>query len=54
MNEPISRTLSQDGWIAGALEAITESARWNRRAALWSAAAVAFTALSGLMAALGW
>lgn len=53
LNEPVIKTLSQDGWIAGAVASITASAKWNKLAALWSAGAVVFTALSSAAAAFG-
>lgn len=52
MNEPVIKTLSQDGWIAGTAQAIYDSAYWNRRAAIWSAAAVLLTAFSSVGGAL--
>lgn len=54
LNEPIIKTLSQDGWIAGLLEAVAEGARWNKRAAIWSAIAVMLTAFSSVSSALGY
>jgi len=53
LNEPGIEALSQNGWIAGTVQAVSDSARWNKRAALWSAAAVVLTALSSLASALG-
>lgn len=53
LSEPIIKTLSQEGWIAGTVRSVTESAKWNKRGALWSAGAVALTALSSLASAMG-
>ena len=52
LNEPVIKSLSQDGWIAGTVQAVQESARWNKLGAGWSAAAVLLTALSSLTASL--
>jgi hypothetical protein len=54
LNEPVIKTLSQDGWIAGMVKSVSENAYWNKRAALWSAGAVIFTALSSVSSALGY
>lgn len=54
MNEPVVRTLAQDGYIAGTLAALAESAEWNRRAALWTALSVLLTVASALAARLGY
>ena len=53
LNEPVIKTLSQDGWIAGLIAAVAEGAKWNKRAAIWSAIAVMLTALSSASSALG-
>ena len=50
---PMNDLLGRNGWISCAINSLAESARWNKIAALWSAGAVAFTALSSIAAALG-
>jgi hypothetical protein len=51
LNEPVVKTLAQDGWIAGTVKSLVESAKWNRKGALWSAAAVLLTGLSSIAGA---
>lgn len=46
--EPRDPVMSQAGWIVGLLEASTESARLNRRAAMLTAIAVLLTTGSGV------
>lgn len=46
--EPVDPTMSQAGWISGLLQASTESARLNQRAAKLTAVAVVLTAGSGV------
>lgn len=41
--EPVDPVMSQAGWIAGLLQASSESARLNRRAAVLTAIAVVLT-----------
>ena len=53
LNEPVIKTLSQDGWIAGLIAAVADGARWNKRATIWSAIAVMLTAMSSVSSALG-
>lgn len=53
MNEPINKTLSQDGWIAGAVQSIVDSSKWNKRAAIATAIAVVLGAASSVAAACG-
>lgn len=52
LDEPVIKTLSQNGWIAGTVKAVMDGAYWNKRAALWSATSVLLSALSSLTAAL--
>lgn len=53
-SEPVIKTLSQDGWIAAAVRAVSESSYWNRRGAIWSGIAVALTGLSTVASAIGY
>lgn len=46
--EPVDPVMSQAGWIAGLLQASSESARLNRRAAALTAVAVVLTTGSGV------
>ncbi|SEI14935.1 hypothetical protein [Paraburkholderia hospita] len=46
--EPVDQSLAQAGWIVGLLEASSESARLNRRAAALTAVAVVLTTGSGV------
>lgn len=46
--EPVDPVMSQAGWIAGLLQASSESARLNRRAAVLTAVAVVLTTGSGV------
>lgn len=47
--EPGDQQLSQAGWVAGTLEALSASARLNSRAAIWTALSVALAAFSSLI-----
>lgn len=47
-SEPRDPVMSQAGWILGLLQASTESARLNRRAAMLTAIAVLLTTVSGV------
>ena len=46
--EPVDTIMSQAGWIAGLLQAASESARLNQRAAVLTAMAVVLTTGSGV------
>ena len=46
--EPVDQSQAQAGWIVGLLEASSESARLNRRAAALTAVAVVLTTGSGV------
>lgn len=46
--EPVDPVMSQGGWIAGLLQASSESARLNQRAAVLTAVAVVLTTGSGV------
>lgn len=50
--EPGVHSAAQDAWIAAMLQSASESARLNKIAALWTAAAVALNALAALIAFL--
>lgn len=49
VHEPLDQLLSAQGWIAATVIAAQEGGRLNKRAALWSAAAAATGAASGLV-----
>lgn len=53
MNEPVIKTLAQDGWIAGAVQSIVESSKWNKRAAIATAIAILLGAAASVVAACG-
>lgn len=46
--EPVDPVMSQGGWIAGLLQASSQSARLNQRAAVLTAVAVVLTTGSGV------
>lgn len=50
--EPGESELSQAGWITGIMNSLGESARLNKRAALWTALTVLFSAICGILGAL--
>jgi hypothetical protein len=50
--EPGDALLSQMGWMAGAMTAMTESARLNKLAALWTAGSVVLGAASIIVGSL--
>lgn len=51
--EPGIHALSQDAWIAAMLQAASESARLNKKAACWTAATVALSGMGTLVGSLG-
>lgn len=53
MNEPMIKIFSPGGWISGTVKSISDSARWNKLGAIWSALAVVCTGLSSATDALG-
>jgi len=52
-SEPAETAASMMGWIAGQLNANTEVAKLNARAARWTAAAVMLSGVGGLLGILG-
>ncbi len=50
--EPGEREDSQEGWIAGLLEASTRAAELNAKAALWTAGSVLLAAASSIVSIL--
>ena len=48
--EPADTLQSEIGWNAATMNAITESARLNKRASLWTAGSVVLTAASSFVA----
>ncbi len=51
--EPGIHPAAQDAWIVAMLRSASESARLNKIAAFWTAAAVALNALAALIAFIG-
>lgn len=50
--EPGESDLSQAGWTAGIMNSLAESAKLNRKAALWTALSVLLTTVPGILSAL--
>lgn len=50
-SEPVVPTLAQMGWTSATLEAFEKAGQLNARAALWTAASVVLSAISGIAGA---
>ena len=50
--EPGEHDASQDGWVAGMMQASTRAAQLNAKAALWTAGSVLLAAAASILSAL--